>query len=673
MMMTKRIGCGMLASVMLACFQVLAREPAPGTPTSADWEREASESALELYNAANKLNAKVVAAVDASLAALPGARLPGALAASAKGKGFVLFQRSCWESVGRRTAPTAEEASKTAVSLTAAADEARGVQLGVWAMRDLAKVSCSVSDLSSGSARIPASQVRVYHILNLIVPTLEKNAATADGDISQLDEKQVAGMFREHPVALLDLASVDVPAQQARAIWLDFLVPKSAAAGVYKGEAKILVDGREAAKVPIELTVLPFVLDPADEWGRGSFTSKHMDRQQLIQARENGHNMVSWWTSEGTSVKFKDGKAICDFTGFQDYLKLCDEVGYAGPHMTFIGGSDPKIQNKILKFLNRPEIADARKSGAARSFKDCDLSEPFGTLLCDVMKQYHAQMKAVGHGNMPACLLDEPDHEPRPQRINWYNKMFALVEKGAPEVPLYGTFYHEGDENKLSHHHAVWTSNCPSPEKYAACRQAGKQLWTYHFGFQYGSPLQPVRFRLGILPWVYEASGTFYWANFWNGVSPFDAFQAAGGDALDTASLPTLKGPLSSKMNKAIRESVDDRRYLVTLEKLIAQAKAAGGALATQAAADEAFLQTIRKPLFDKMAVRGGRPQFDALGRVEVAGTKGRKGVLAGGGKAASGRAKELDPLESGATLAFAEFVRSEVTDRILAYRGKVK
>lgn len=667
-----RMGWCVLGSLLVAGLSLSAREPAPGTPVSSSWEREASESAMELYNAANTLNVKIVQAVDAAMAAAPEAKLPEALAASAKGKDLILFQRSCWEPVGRRTAPTAAETARTAVAVTAAADEARGVQIGLWAMRDLAKVSCAVSDLVSGTAKIPASQVRVYHILNLFVPTLEKNAATADGDISQLDQKQMASLFREQPVALLDVASVDVPAQQARALWLDFLVPRSAAAGTYKGNARILVDGKEAASVPVELTVLPFVLDPADEWGRGSFTSKHMDKPQLIQARENGQNMVSWWTSSGVSFKFEGTKADCDFTGYQQYLKLCDEVGYVGPHMVFIGGSDPKVQNRILKHLGRPEIQDARNAASAKAFKDSDLSEPFGALLCDVMKQYHAAMKAVGHGNMPACLLDEPDHEPRPQRINWYNKMFALVEQGAPDVPLYGTFYHEGDEKKLSHHHAVWTSNCPSPEKYNACKQAGKQLWTYHFGFQYGSPLQPIRFRIGLLPWVYRASGTFYWANYWNRVSPFDAFRASGGADMDTASLPTLKGPLGSKMNKAIREAVDDRRYLVTLEKLMAKAKAAGGDLAAQAKADEAFLESIRKPLFEKMVVRGGAPKFDAMGMVEITGSQGRKGVLAGGTKATSAKAKEIDPLELGPSRAFAEFVRAEVTDRILAYQGKL-
>jgi hypothetical protein len=383
--------------------------------------------------------------------------------------------------------------------------------------------------------------------------------------------------------------------------------------------------------------------------------------------------MVSWWTFAGCQFNVKGDAVTVDFTGYQDYLKLLDKVGYAGPHMNFISGSDPKIQNRILKYLGRDTIENARKMKAAKAFKNSDLSEPFGKILCDVLKQYHAQMKAVGHGNMPVCLLDEPDHEPRPTRMNWYNKMYELVEKGAPEVQTYGTFYHEGDEKKMSHHHSVWTTNCPSVEKYNACKAAGKQLWTYHFGFQFCNNTTPVRFRLGILPWVYRATGTFYWANFWNSSSPFDAFGATTADAMDTATLMTAKGPLSSKMNKAIRESVDDRRYIVTLEKLIVKAKGLGGVMAKQAEADAAFLEEVRKPLFEKMVVRGGRPSFSKIGKIEVTGTKGRKGVLESVAEPKGKKDKSLDPLEAGATSTFAEFVRAEVTDRILAYQGKVK
>jgi hypothetical protein len=178
---------------------------------------------------------------------------------------------------------------------------------------------------------------------------------------------------------------------------------------------------------------------------------------------------------------------------------------------------------------------------------------------------------------------------------------------------------------------------------------------------------------MGILPWVYGATGTFYWANFWNSSSPFDTFGAEDAAAMDTASLSTAKGPLSSKMNKAIRESVDDRRYIVTLEKLIEKAKGNGGEIAKQAAVDQAFLETVRKPLFEKMVVRGGRPSFSKIGKIEVIGTKGRKGILETAVAPKGKKDKANDALEYGATRAFAEFVRAEVTDRILAYQGKVK
>ncbi|MCX5777280.1 MAG: hypothetical protein NTX32_06625 [Candidatus Firestonebacteria bacterium] len=671
-MNVRNLFCGTLGVLMASILPLAAKDAAPTLPTSASWEREASESAMLEYNSAMRMQAKNMEAFYAAMAKAPEAKLPEALASAAKDKGFVLFQRALHKNVGRKTAPSTEEAAVNDVKVTAAADEFRGVQLGLWTVKNLSKVSCVMKDLSGAAGKIDAKNIRVYHLLNLVTPVFTKGAAE-DGDISQSDDKSKAAAFKENAVALMDLPSVDIPANEARGIWMDFLVPKSAAAGIYKGELQILVDGKESAKVPVELTVLPFVLDQANEWGRGSFTSKHQDEKQLIQTKENGHTMVSWWTFSGCTVKYSDGVITGDFSGYQDYLKLVDKVGYTGKHMNFISGSDPKIQNRILKFLGRDTIENARKMSSAKAFKNSDLSEPFGKLLCDLLKQYHAQMKEVGHGDLPVCLLDEPDHEPRPTRMKWYNQMYALVEKGAPEIPTYGTFYHEGDEKKMSHHHSIWMTNCPSVEKYTACKAAGKELWTYHFGFQFCDDTTPTRFRLGILPWVYGATGTFYWANFWDKSSPFDSFGATTADALDTATLMTAKGPLSSKMNKAIRESVDDRRYITTLEKLIVKAKGLGGEFAKQAAADEAFLESIQKPLFEKMVVRGGRPSFSKIGKIEIAGTKGRKGVLESAAEPKGKKDKSLDPLEAGATSTFAEFVRAEVTDRILAYQEKVK
>ena len=60
-----------------------------------------------------------------------------------------------------------------------------------------------------------------------------------------------------------------------------------------------------------------------------------------------------------------------------------------------------------------------------------------GPFVDEHLRKKVEQMKAAGHPDMLACLLDEPDHEPRPARRDYYNKVFALVEKGAPEVPVF--------------------------------------------------------------------------------------------------------------------------------------------------------------------------------------------------------------------------------------------
>lgn len=642
-----------VVAALAACAAAAGETPA--AQTSAVWERKASEWALKTYSEAVAKQPEVVAAVRAAQAKSASALPAPALADADQARGFVLFAWPSWKFVGRKAPPSTEEAKLTKLALSAARGEWKAIQLAVWTLKDLPQVACQVTDLACGAEKIAAAEhVRIYHVLNLLAPA-PKTAGAPDGDIVA-GEKTAAAAYEEYPAALLDLPALDLPAQEAHALWLDIRVPPTATAGDYSAEVRIQVAGQVAAKLPLSLRVHPFVLDPADGWGRGPFTNKMRNRDELVHMHENGINMMSWWTIGGCKVELKKGKIETDFKPYQDYLKLMDGIGYRGPHMVFLGGSDPKLQNTISKMLDRSLITDARNEKSAPLFKKSDLSPPFGDYLCQALKQFHEQMAAVGHGNLPACLLDEPDHKPRPERIDWYNKMFALVEKGAPEVPLYGTFYHPGDEDKLSHHHAVWTTNCPSREKATACRKAGKQLWTYGFGHRYVDNAELVRFRLGLVPWVYGATGSFFWANFWNEGEPFDPFTVKNAD---TFSLPTPHGPLASLMLKAIREAIDDRRYLVTLEKLIDQAARSNNAAAKAAAQQHAaFLDSIRAPLFEKMGVRGGRANFENCGRIEIAGGNGRKGVIEGA--ESSGRP-------------FAEFLREEVTERIVALQALLK
>jgi hypothetical protein len=214
---------------------------------------------------------------------------------------------------------------------------------------------------------------------------------------------------------------------------------------------------------------------------------------------------------------------------------------------------------------------------------------------------------------------------------------------------MYGVFYHEGDEARLSHHHDAWCTNRPMKNISEVCSKAGKNLWTYGFGVQFDSSPESKRFSFGLTPWVFGANGSLLWANYWQDGDVLNPISLTGSKS--TMSIPTPFGPLATIHLKGLREAVDDRRYLVTLEKLIAKADASGTDKAkAEAAKHRAFLDSIRKPLFEKMKVIGGRPDLTALGKLELEGLDGTKATLENPEK------NSWD---------FMEFVRRDVAKRI--------
>jgi hypothetical protein len=186
------------------------------------------------------------------------------------------------------------------------------------------------------------------------------------------------------------------------------------------------------------------------------------------------------------------------------------------------------------------------------------------------------------------------------------------------------------------------------------CRAAGARLHTYGGGFRYNNDNTAHRFKFSIIPWVFDAQASYFWAHFWHNGEPFNPFEQAG---FSTASLHTPHGPIPTTGLKVMRQSIDDRRYLMTLEKLIDAANSSGdAALRARAAEHDAFIQSFKVPL-QKLGVRGGSPNFesnnaktDSVGSVTVTNLAGDQFVLD----------------ENADTWAFCEFIRADVAKRII-------
>jgi hypothetical protein len=405
--------CGLIPAVGPVFGEVI------NSPPSSSWEREISEVCHKRYVEWCKIHQDLIEK-EMKIFSPPAAALSAKVKRRYRGKDFIVFSRPFNKRIMKHSAPSAEAADVRTFRLGCAQNEWEPLYFGVFARKDLKSFSVEMSDLihANGKDTFVSSPkvVRPYFLYNVYSYIFERAEISPDMDIDPKRKKKgKVRVFKEMPVACMDLPALDVPADTSQGMLIDFHVPEGTVPGEYKGDLLLKIAGNVVEKRPVTLTVYPFVLDDAADWGRGCFISRFVGKQEAVQMVEDGQNLISWWAS-AYSVKYSGGEIKGDFDKITDYLDMLRSVGMTAQHTFFMSASDPKIQNRIFKFLNRKTITDGRNGrdkSVAESFENSDMSPPFGKLLCDFLRQYDAALKKAGH-KVVTCLLDEPDHRPSP-------------------------------------------------------------------------------------------------------------------------------------------------------------------------------------------------------------------------------------------------------------------
>lgn len=162
---------------------------------------------------------------------------------------------SVWaESAMVKVQPGSAPKSAGKAALAAARNEFAAFQVAIHAdANPLSNVRARASDLV-GPGTIPASAFTLYREALI-------TAAQPSGSIGQ------AGTYPDALIPATDEIDgqersafpMAVPAGQSRAVWVDLLVPPSAAPGIYRGSVRVTGDGLDAS-LPVELEVYNFVL-----------------------------------------------------------------------------------------------------------------------------------------------------------------------------------------------------------------------------------------------------------------------------------------------------------------------------------------------------------------------------------------------------------------------------
>lgn len=474
-------------------------------------------------------------------------------------RGFILFSRSYLRLVFSNTVPRASE-RVSALSASACPGEYEPVVLVVHPLRELAGVSVEVSDLSSPRGSIPASAVDVrsirYHL---------KKGQARWGPFNET--------LMEVPLFLEKRPSVDLPARRNQPFWLTIHVPEDAPAGDYTGSVTVRVADKAAAVVPLRLTVYPFRLAEPKGVTFAMYTRMRQDpawiRETFADMRAHGMTSVALCGNSGLSMRAEGDHVVVDWNGQSALERNMSEyvrVGFPEPMVWLMGGDIPGFCQKLAPLD----------------------SDRFAVLYRSAISQIVAHAKAVGWPEIIFQPIDEPfEHTQRLERaLRLLQILKTIPGLRTEEDGMNGRwqaftdeFYRLTDVLVLHDGPTLRRGTLDLDEWRRFLNRAtrdGKTIWFYNIDLTGWHP-EPMRFMAGFGLWKTGAKGVIEWAYMFpvREDNPGAVYKQPAALLYRFPPAPGESGGPTIAY-EAMREGIDDYRYLLTLYQLVEKARQSG-------------------------------------------------------------------------------------------------
>lgn len=487
------------------------------------------------------------------------------------------------------------------LALTACSGEYESATFAVYALQDLGNVQLTIGDLKGGTAVLPgscleASAVKCWYQAGRGIGDLGQRLLTPelllkDDDLVRVDYRQQVNLVRARPGAseYLDcsgksssnlaglmprdadrLLPLAIPARTLKQFWLTVHVPAGTPAGTYTGQVTVTADGVAPERLPLQLTVLPFLLaEPVLEYSiyyrgvlspaGGSISSEGKSEEQYAAEMRD---LVAHGVTNPTIYQGYDEKLLARA------FELREAAGMTGKPVMSLGISTgaPRTPEALADLKQR--VAQWREFVTRRGYPGLyvyGIDEASG----DALKAERDAFTAVHEAGAKVYVA-------------CYKDYFPLV----------------GDLLDLP----VWSGR-PVPEEARKAHSVGHRI------FNYGNPQcgveEPETYRrnFGLALWQAGYDGAMDYAyqhSFGHEWNDFD--NASYRD--HTMAYPAVNGIIGTIQWEGFREGVDDVRYLATLLQAVQAAKTAGGDKAKRAAAAEAWLAGVPMEKADLDEVR---------------------------------------------------------------------
>ena len=449
-------------------------------------------------------------------------------------------------------------------------------------LKELKGCAVQVSDLSSEDGAVIKSScwdVRVVRYIETALYTGKKGGYTIE------------------PMVLLKRERSDLDEGINKQFWLTIRVPEDAKPGKYSGTVSFQPANAPAAKIPLQLRVLPFKLRPLEDSGRyeGNWligTKRGVDREQAVRdVKDHGMNVIHINGDPRPKAKLVDGKIVLDASATEELLDTYQKAGFPMKLLVWQNAltqayrltDEPRHDEEWIKIHGRSGYSDHQ-----------------------VKKSFSKQFEMV-HKRLSKAIDD------------------LFKQRGWPEI-----YFYEGGEGGSEGYWGIWTETqllrmlkeagvkattsvvgaaaleSELPYLHAAqfyvrgatsdlmekIRKAGVRLWLYGiYGSGHGSCLgkgpdvEPVdRFLRGFWFWQTGAEGCAIEGYIHTYGDPFDELD--GFSRHEGRVFPTPDGPAPTPSWERIREGVDDAKYIGHLDLLIRDALKSDNPDARRAAAE---------------------------------------------------------------------------------------
>jgi len=482
-------------------------------------------------------------------------------------RGFILFRRPLTQVLFPTAVPKAQE-RVSSLSIAACPGEYEPAILALWALQDLAGVRVSVSDLSGPGAGTPAAAVDVRSVCTHL-----KLGQPRWGPFQET--------LMEVPLFLEQRDSLSLPANHNQSFWLTVHVPEDAAAGEYAGSVSIETSAGRRAELPLTVRVRGFRLAEPEGIRFGMCDRLRTDAAWLAEtfADLRAHGMtglVLTGSESGLKLRAEGGKVAIDWDGTSALEMTMDAYAKAGfpEPVTWIWHND------IVEFC--------QTVGPVQSAAFADAYRQAITAIDEHGKQ-------AGWRPINQCPVDEPFDDP--QQLALALRLTRIL-KGIPGVRTEANGMN-GHWNQFSdeayrlldvldlHDGPTLRRGQIDLNEWSAfrskCSRDNKRIEFYNIDLTTWHT-ESLRYMTGFGLWKSGAQGVYEWAYMW-AVKDTDPGAIYSQPKPAVFRYPQAPGESGGPTlgYEAIREGVDDYRYLLTLSQLVERARRSGkGALADQ-------------------------------------------------------------------------------------------